>query len=112
MTANASARLNTVRLSLKFFGPRRAGARGRNSGKKVPVFGMLQRGGKVYTQVVKQLLRAEIMPIIKQKAGRDVVISVNSRPNLGCRALRDPLRYGHNPNGIVDVKCDALSRHP
>ncbi|WP_423908046.1 IS1595 family transposase [Candidatus Spongiihabitans sp.] len=62
----------SVELDESYFGPKRV--RGRGAGKKVPVFGMLQRGGKVYTQVVKNCSRAEIMPIIKQKASRDVVI--------------------------------------
>ncbi|BAV94577.1 transposase [Ichthyobacterium seriolicida] len=43
-----------IELDESYFGAKRArGKRGRGSGGKVPVFGMLKREGKVYTQIVK-----------------------------------------------------------
>ena len=41
------------------------GKRGRGAGKKTPVFGMLKRNGRVYTQVVKHCSAKELLPIIK-----------------------------------------------
>lgn len=35
-----------------YFGGRRKGKQGRGAAGKVPVFGLLQRSGKVYTQVI------------------------------------------------------------
>ena len=51
-----------------YFGPKRVrGKRGRGAGFKVPVFGLLKRGGKVFTRVVRNCSKAELWPIIKGK---------------------------------------------
>ena len=48
-----------------YFGGRRKGdKRGRGVKNKVPVFGLLKRDGKVYTQVIKNASSKELMPII------------------------------------------------
>ncbi len=39
--------------------------RGRGVTNKVPVFGILKRNGKVYTQIIKNASTKELMPIIK-----------------------------------------------
>jgi transposase len=57
-----------VEVDESYFGPRRVrGKRGRGASKKVPVVGVLKRGGKVYTKVVRRCSREELMPIIKGK---------------------------------------------
>lgn len=40
--------------------------RGRGTENKVPVFGVLKRDGKVYTQIIKNASKQELMPIVKQ----------------------------------------------
>ena len=45
--------------------------RGRGAGGKIPVFGMLKRNGKVYTQIVKNCSANELIPIIKSQADSD-----------------------------------------
>lgn len=55
-----------------FGGPRRkkhAGdrrKRGRGAENKVPVFGVLKRDGKVYTQIIKNASKQELLPIVRQ----------------------------------------------
>jgi transposase len=55
-----------------FGGPRRKiharerRKRGRGAENKVPVFGVLKRGGKVYTQIIKNASKQELLPIIRQ----------------------------------------------
>jgi len=57
-----------VEVDESYFGPKRVrGKRGRGSGKKVIVFGVMKRNGKVYTQIIKNVSKAELMPIIKGK---------------------------------------------
>ncbi len=64
-----------VELDESYFGARRVrGIRGRGAKGKIPVFGMLKRGDKVYTQVVKNCSVSELLPIIKGKADTDAVI--------------------------------------
>lgn len=51
-----------------YFGARRVrGKRGCGARGKVPVFGLLKRNGKVYTQVVKNCTREQLLPIIQGK---------------------------------------------
>jgi transposase len=51
-----------------YFGARRVrGKRGRGAGGKVPVFGILLRSGSVYTKVVENCSRAQLLPILKGK---------------------------------------------
>ena len=58
-----------VELDESYFGARRVrGIRGRGAKGKIHVFGMLKRGDKVYTQIVKNCSISELMPIIKNKA--------------------------------------------
>ncbi len=58
-----------------YFGPRRVrGGRGRGAARKTPVFGMSKRGGKVYTQVVKNCSMAEILPIIEGRTSKQMAV--------------------------------------
>ena len=56
-----------IELDESYFGARRVGLRGRGAKDKIPVFGMLKRGDKVYTPVVTNCSMSELMPIIKGK---------------------------------------------
>jgi transposase len=64
-----------IELDESYFGARRVrGIRGRGARGKIPVFGMLKPGDKVYTQIVKNCSMSELMPIIKGKADKGAVI--------------------------------------
>ena len=64
-----------IELDESYFGARRVrGIRGRGAKGKVPVFGMLKRGDKVYTQIVKSCSVRELMPIIQGKADENSVL--------------------------------------
>jgi transposase len=55
-----------VEVDESYFGPRRVrGKRGRGAGAKTPVIGLLKRGGKVFTEIVKNCSKQALMPIIK-----------------------------------------------
>jgi len=56
-----------VELDESYFGGYRKGEKGRSTKSKVPVFGMLKRGGKVFTQVVPDVKAATLRRIIKQR---------------------------------------------
>ena len=57
-----------VELDESYFGARHVrGVRGRGAKGKIPVFGMLKRGDKIYTQIVKNCSMSELIPIIKGK---------------------------------------------
>jgi transposase len=57
-----------VEIDESYFGARRVrGKRGRGAKGKVPVVGLLKRNGKVFTQIIANCKRRELMPIIKGK---------------------------------------------
>jgi transposase len=57
-----------IEVDESYFGARRVrGKRGRGASGKVPVIGLLKRGGKVYTQVVTNCSREQLLPIIQGK---------------------------------------------
>ena len=59
-----------VELDESYFGGSKKGdKRGRGVQNKVPVFGILKRDGKVYTQVIRNASKSEIQAIIKRLVG-------------------------------------------
>jgi transposase len=64
-----------VEIDESYFGPRRVrGVRGRGAGKKIIVFGLLKRGGKVYTQVVKNVTRGTLKQVVQARVEPDSTI--------------------------------------
>ena len=57
-----------------YFGGTRKGKRGRGAAGKVPVFGILKRGGKVYTQIIPDAASKTLMPIIRDKIQPDSIV--------------------------------------
>ena len=63
-----------IELDESYFGGTRKGKRGRGAAGKVAVFGILKRGGKVYTQVILDAKTDTLMPIIRQKIRPDSIV--------------------------------------
>lgn len=57
-----------------YFGGVRRGTRGRGNSGKVAVFGLLKRGGKVYTAIIPNAKTETLMPIIREKVTPDSVV--------------------------------------
>jgi transposase len=57
-----------------YFGGRRKGKRGRGAAGKVPVFGLLKRGGKVYARVIADVKSRTLKPILKRKIVPDSIV--------------------------------------
>ena len=63
-----------VELDESYFGGARKGKRGRGAAGKVVVFGILKRGGKVFTKVVNDTKAITLMPLITRKVAPDSVV--------------------------------------
>jgi transposase len=57
-----------------YFGGRRKGMRGRGAAGKVAVFGLLKRGGKVYTAIIPTAKTETLLPIIEEHVRPDSVV--------------------------------------
>lgn len=57
-----------IEIDESYFGAKRVrGKRGRGAKGKTPVVGLLKRNGKVFTQILKNCQRKQLLPIIKGK---------------------------------------------
>jgi transposase len=63
-----------IELDESYFGGVRKGRRGRGAGGKVAVFGILKRGGKVFTKVISDAKTETLLPIIKNKILPDSIV--------------------------------------
>lgn len=63
-----------IEVDESYFGGHRKGNRGRGAGGKIPVFGLLKRGGKVYTKVIADASSATLIPIINRKILADSIV--------------------------------------
>ena len=73
-----SALGGAVEVDESYFGGTRKGKRGRGAAGKVPVFGILKRGGKVYTQVIPDVSSASLLPILQSRVLPDSVVYSDS----------------------------------
>lgn len=63
-----------IEIDESYFGGYRKGKRGRGAAGKTVVFGILKRGGRVYTAVPPDLKRATLLPIIRQRVEPDSLV--------------------------------------
>ena len=63
-----------IEVDESYFGGTRKGKRGRGSGGKVPVFGLLKRGGRVYTKIISDASSSTLIPIIESKVVPDSIV--------------------------------------
>ena len=63
-----------IEVDESYFGGHRKGKRGRGAAGKVPVFGLLKRGGKVYTKIIPDASSSTLIPIIERKVVPDSIV--------------------------------------
>lgn len=63
-----------IEVDESYFGGTRKGKRGRGAGGKIPVFGLLKRGGRVYTKIITDASSATLIPIIERKVIPDSIV--------------------------------------
>lgn len=61
-----------------YFGGVRKGNRGRGAAGKVPVFGLLKRGGKVFTAIIPNAQSKTLLPIIREQVPPDSIVYTDS----------------------------------
>ncbi len=57
-----------------YFGGKRKGKRGRGAAGKVPVFGLLKRGGKVFAEIISDAKSSTLMPLIQERVVPDSIV--------------------------------------
>ena len=90
-----------------FGGKRIKGKRGRGAFKKTPVFGILKRGGKVYTEIVPDCAKATLKGIIRGRVDPDSVIHSDGwrgYNGLVDLAFKKHYRVNHGSDEFVNRK--------
>ena len=98
--------VDEVEIDESYFGARRVrGKRGRGANGKVPVFGILKRDGKVYTNIVKNCSKAQLLPILKGKVLEGTTVySDGWKPYDGLVYKYDHYRVYHSQNEFARGK--------
>ena len=78
-----------IEVDESYFGGVRKGKRGRGAGGKTIVFGLLKRGGKVYTKIVPNVKKDTLMPSIKDKVVPDSIVYTDSLPSYNALDVSD-----------------------
>ena len=89
-----------------YFGGVRKGKRGRGAAGKVAVFGLLKRGGKVYTAIIPNAKTVTIIPIIKEYVRPDSIVYTDT---FGAYDALDASDFHHVR--INHSKCFANERN-
>ena len=67
-----------IEVDESYFGGTRKGQRGRGAAGKTPVFGLLKRGGRVFTKIIPDASSATLLPIIERKVIPDSIVYSDS----------------------------------
>ncbi len=67
-----------IEVDESYFGGVRKGKRGRGAAGKIPVFGLLKRGGRVYTVTIPNARSETLLPIIQSKIRPDSIVYTDS----------------------------------
>jgi transposase len=67
-----------VEVDESYFGGARKGKRGRGAAGKVPVFGLLKRGGKVHAMMIPDAKSLTLMGIIRERIKPDSIVYTDS----------------------------------
>lgn len=73
-TREAQPFAGEVEADESYFGGHRKGVRGRGAAGKVPVLGLLKRGGRVHAVMIPNLRSATLLPIIRQRVATDALV--------------------------------------
>ena len=88
-----------VELDETYVGGKAKGKRGRGAAKKTPVFGAVERSGKLKTKVVLNVRKLTLMPLIKDMV-KDISVIVTDESN----SYNDVKRLGHLHESINHSK--------
>ena len=98
-----------IELDESYFGGVRKGKRGRGAAGKVAVFGILKRGGKVYTQVILDAKSDTLMPIIRQKIQPDSVVYTDHWPAYNALDVSEFKHYRINHSKLFAHKHNHIN---
>jgi transposase len=98
-----------LELDESYFGGVRKGKRGRGAAGKTPVFGILKRGGKVYTQMVSDTKSSTLMPIIRDKIKPDSIVYTDCYRSYNALDVAEFKHYRINHSKLFASKRNHIN---
>jgi transposase len=98
-----------IEVDESYFGGRRKGKRGRGAAGKVPVFGILKRGGKVYTKIIPDAKASTLMPIMQEKIMPDSIVYTDSWSSYNVLDVSDFRHYRINHGELFADKQNHIN---
>lgn len=98
-----------IEMDESYFGGHRKGKRGRGAAGKVPVFGILKRGGQVYTQVVEDTKSNTLMPIILEKIRPDSIVYTDCYRSYNALDVSEFKHYRINHSKLFAQKQNHIN---
>jgi len=92
-----------------YFGGHRKGRRGRGAGGKVAVFGLLKRGGKVYTAIIPNARTSTLLPIIQEKVTPDSIVYTDTYNAYNALDVSDFKHYRINHSELFADRYNHIN---
>jgi len=99
----------SIELDESYFGGVRKGKRGRGAAGKVAVFGILKRGGKVYTQIVLNTKTKSLMPIIRSRIEPDSIVYTDCWRSYNALDVSEFKHYRINHSKLFSQKQNHIN---
>jgi transposase len=81
----------------------------RTAAEKVPVFGLLKRGGKVYAQIINDAQKSTLMPIIREKIMPDSIVYTDSFKAYNALDISESKHYRINHSKLFADKHNHIN---
>lgn len=98
-----------VEVDESYFGGKRKGKRGRGAAGKVPVFGLLKRGGKVYTKIIPDAKASTLMPIMEDRIMPDSIVYTDTFSSYNVLDVSDFKHYRINHSKLFANKQNHIN---
>jgi transposase len=98
-----------IEVDESYFGGRRKGKRGRGAAGKVPVFGLLKRGGKVYAKVIADTKGKTLMDIMQERIVPDSIVYTDAYHSYNALDVSEFKHYRINHSELFANKNNHIN---
>jgi transposase len=98
-----------IEVDESYFGGRRKGKRGRGAAGKIPVFGLLKRGGKVYAKVIPNTRGKTLKVIMEQRIVPDSIVYTDAYSSYSVLDISEFKHYRINHSQLFADKHNHIN---
>ncbi|TFG75869.1 MAG: IS1595 family transposase, partial [Thermodesulfobacteriales bacterium] len=98
-----------IEVDESYFGGTRKGKRGRGAGGKVPVFGLLKRGGRVYSKAISDTRGKTLMGIMQDRIVPDSIVYTDAYHSYNVLDVSEFKHYRINHSKLFANKQNHIN---